>query len=291
MNYNGLLDIDLLEAYLDGKLDAKGMHQVEKLSLEDPFVAEALAGLSQSHARSQSLSLLQKQLHQRVAQKPIENKRWTITSQRLSIASAAAVLFVTVSVLFWMKENSRRQIESNAAKSVKIEIAPTKDQLAPQPSSVTETDVVIDQAIEAAKTNTYAGIRKSKSAVKTTEVLPVTASEPVETKVDETENINFKASARMSSARIFSAEPINGWIKFEEYILQNNRLIKNNQFTDKSVQLSFTINEKNKPTNIKIANGLTKEENDEAIRLLTEGPDWKYNPNSSEVITKVTIKF
>ena len=52
MSYNEWLDIDVLEDYLDGKLDAKAMHQVEKLSLEDPFVAEALAGLSQSPKRT-----------------------------------------------------------------------------------------------------------------------------------------------------------------------------------------------------------------------------------------------
>lgn len=68
MSYNEWLDIEVLEDYLDGKLDAKAMYQVEKLSLEDSFVAEALAGLSQSPKRTQSLSLLQKQLQERVAQ-------------------------------------------------------------------------------------------------------------------------------------------------------------------------------------------------------------------------------
>lgn len=103
MSYNEWLDIDVLEDYLDGKLDASTMHKIERISLEDPFVAEALEGLSQSPKRTQTLSLLQKQLEARITQKPIEAKRWRITSQRLSIAAAAAVLFVTVSILFWMK--------------------------------------------------------------------------------------------------------------------------------------------------------------------------------------------
>ena len=59
MNNNEWLAIDVLEDYLDGKLDAKTMHQIEKISLEDVFVAEALAGLSQSPKRNYSLSLLQ----------------------------------------------------------------------------------------------------------------------------------------------------------------------------------------------------------------------------------------
>lgn len=286
MNYNGVLDINLLEAYLDGKLDGKAMHQVEKLSLEDPFVAEALAGLSQSTSRSQSLSLLQKQLRDRVAQKPIENKRWTITSQRLSIASAAAVLFITVSVLFWMKENSRRQIEANQAKSVKIEIAPN-NKVETQPT--TPVAVEVDKALTKAKTNTYAGIKKSKEKV--IEALPVTVSSAtvMADRSDETIK-SSKVSAKMSSARVLSPEPVNGWVKFEEYNLLNNKFIKNNQLVGKAVQLSFNVDQNNRPKAIKILNGLTKEENDEAIRLLTNGPDWKYNPNQSEAII-INIKF
>lgn len=125
MSYNEWLDIDVLEDYLDGKLDAKAMHRVEKLSLEDPFVAEALAGLSQSPKRTQSLSLLQKQLQERIAQKPVEKKRWAITMQRLSIGSAAAVLFIAVSILFWMKSSKRQEmLAANQPKKVDVTIAP-----------------------------------------------------------------------------------------------------------------------------------------------------------------------
>lgn len=327
MNAKGLLDIDLLEAYLDGKLDAKGMHQVEKLSLEDPFVAEALAGLSESSSRSESLSLLQKQLHLRIAQKPIEKKRWTITAQRLSIGSAAAVLFITVSVLFWMKENSRRQMEGNAAKNVKIEIAP-KDQPAPQASPTSEKDAIIDQAIENAKINTYAGTSKPKAVIAPPPVsaplAKVTAVEDVAgpsggTSMDALKEIsaerNLKkeigqneqavlnevivtdvakrnsVAARAAVATIPSVEPVTGWAKFETYLLENNKLIKNKQLTGRTVQLSFMVKQNHRPTDIKVISGLTKEENEEAIRLLTNGPDWKYNPSTAEALYNVTIKF
>jgi hypothetical protein len=152
VSYNEWLDIDVLEDYLDGKLDAKTMYKVERLSLEDPFVAEALAGLSQSPRRSQSLSLLQKQLQERIAQKPIEKKRWTITSQRLSIGAAAAVLFVTASVLFWMKDSSQPKINKNAPKNVQIKIAPeVKPSPAIKPTPPLSLDA--DKAIVVAKIN------------------------------------------------------------------------------------------------------------------------------------------
>ncbi len=108
------LAIDTLEDYLDGKLDASAMHQVERHALEDPFVAEALAGLMASPKRSlKSISLLQQQLHDRVAQQKTHQKQTVLTWQRLSIAAAAAVIFIAVSIIFWMKDNASRDHQAH----------------------------------------------------------------------------------------------------------------------------------------------------------------------------------
>jgi hypothetical protein len=78
---NDWLDIELLEDYLDGKLDSKAMHRIEKQALEDPFVAQALAGLSESPKRaSKSVSLLQKQLYDRIAQQQVSKKETTLVT-------------------------------------------------------------------------------------------------------------------------------------------------------------------------------------------------------------------
>ena len=119
------LDIEVLEDYLDGKLDAKTMNRVEREALEDPFVAEALAGLSLSPKRSmQSLSMLQKQLHDRVAQHQTTKKSSIVTWQRLSIAATAAVLFIAISIMFWMRENNNRQSAKEPFKKVEVILAP-----------------------------------------------------------------------------------------------------------------------------------------------------------------------
>jgi len=146
VSYNEWLDIDVLEDYLDGKLDAKAMHQVEKLSLEDPFVAEALAGLSQSPKRTQNLSLLQKQLQQRIAQKPAEQKRWRLTSHRLSIAATAAVLFVTVSVLFWLKGAKQDEMLTGQPKNIEVAIAPQTSKGETENAKALSTDKNAEQA-------------------------------------------------------------------------------------------------------------------------------------------------
>ncbi|RZM19281.1 MAG: hypothetical protein EOO88_38445, partial [Pedobacter sp.] len=119
------LDIDVLEDYLDGKLDARSMNRVERAALEDPFVAEALAGLSMSPKRSlASLSLLQKQLQQRVAEQQHVKKKAVITWQRLSVAATAAVLFISIGIIFWMKQVNYQQTGDNQSKKVDVVIAP-----------------------------------------------------------------------------------------------------------------------------------------------------------------------
>ncbi len=125
MGNNDWLDIDVLDDYLEGKLGASMMHKVERISLEDPFVAQALAGLTEAKKRSQTLSFLQKQLQERVAEKPVERKMWRMASHRLSIAATAAVLFLTVSVLFWMREKHRQeqvQLAANQPKNIEIDL-------------------------------------------------------------------------------------------------------------------------------------------------------------------------
>lgn len=170
------LDIGVLEDYLDGKLDAKTMNRVEREALDDPFVAEALAGLSESPKRSlQSISLLQKQLHERIAEHHSVKKTSVITWQRLSIAATAAVMFISISIMFWMRENNHQKELAGRPKKVDVTIAPATP--AAEPQVVQDAPVIasastdqikereIDKAVKAAKTNTYAARVTTKTAV------------------------------------------------------------------------------------------------------------------------------
>ena len=171
---NDWLDIDVLEDYLDGKLDAKAMHFVEKQALEDPFVAEALEGLKQSPKRKQTLSILQKQLYDRVSEKPVKRKLWGITTQRLSIAATATVAFIAVSILFFMRETNRRNAELAAHKkegvlvrldsstSIASAQAKAKEEIVTQN---TTKATLIDKAVTAAKTGDLAKNTKTNPVV------------------------------------------------------------------------------------------------------------------------------
>lgn len=412
MSNNEWLDIDVLEDYLDGKLDAKTMHKIERISLEDPFVAQALAGLSQSPKRVQSLSLLQKQLQDRIAQKPIEKKRWTITSQRLSIAAAAAVLFVTVSVLFWMKGNNNKQLENQQAKNVDVNIAPqvdksetvkavttvptkkaevaiekaltnakrnnlainnkketTKPEVAslvmaaepekiidktPMPAqnvAITE-EVVLSRSRIAKKANDSASlnqiisgkakgisfvpnvngqvvskynglpiqgaeVRLSNSDISTftnnkgefylradtaknqnlaigsvgfaTKEVKVNANQPIKIALDADQSLRETAIVGYGSYKNTGPIPVNGWDSLTKYFNDNNRLLKNG-ISNQLVKLSFKIQKNGRPTAIKILAGLSKTQNDEAIRLINDGPNWTLPSNTTNKV-ELSIKF
>lgn len=408
MSYNEWLDIEVLEDYLDGKLDAKTMHQVEKLSLEDPFMAEALAGLSQSPRRAQSLSLLQKQLQERIAQKPVEQKRWRITSQRLSIAATAAVLFVTVSLLFWMRENKRQEILAGQAKKVDVNIAPEMAKIQGEREEDPQAKKVIDEALTQSKEQSLA-LNKKQKTPETNPIQTVVASAPTMDKKEQpseetlkeiqvvapaqplrkevssaaavatiltpnknlgnikgkvvgedgmpiigafvklngTEKatntdakgefvlnvdsilkqpklaigaIGFKQrevgveantplnvtlneddkvlsevvvvgyGKAQKKAVVSPAAPVGGWNKFEKYLLNNNKLLNNKETTGKEVRLSFAIDAQGRPIEIKIISPLTPFENEEAIRLIKNGPNWKIPKNGSPTAV-ATVKF
>ncbi|WP_316799242.1 energy transducer TonB [Pedobacter frigidisoli] len=196
---NDWLDIDVLEDYLNGKLDARGMHFVERQALEDPFVAEALEGLRQSPKRKQSLSILQKQLHDRVSEKPVKRKMWGITTQRLSIAATATVAFISVSILFFMRETNRKNAEIAARKAngVIVNLDTTNAVVVTKPDKLTGKNnapetALINKAITEAKTGYLA---KNKRQINKASEAAIAAQEPL-----NEENLN-KAQSRSFSPR------------------------------------------------------------------------------------------
>ncbi|MES2650871.1 MAG: carboxypeptidase-like regulatory domain-containing protein [Bacteroidota bacterium] len=417
MNNNDWLDIDVLEDYLDGKLDAKAMHRIERLSLEDPFVAEALAGLSLSPKRVQSLSLLQKQLQDRIAQKPVQEKRWQITSQRLSIAAASAVLFVTVSLLFWMREsNNREQLAASTPKKVEAVIAPvettetpkidvekviadskgttyasnsrktTKSAVKPAASviaaaptvagnepnvnegvslqsiEVQKKNEVLDKSFSSALAGKVAGVQINRNLIRGTvygeDKVPIPGASiklkgasnsaitdgkgefnlmldsllknpklsvafigyvPKEVSVKKDQNLAIELKADntalnevvitgagtkqannpLASKLFIRPEPADGWGKFEEYVLNNNKLLIDKKVTGRYVTINFDIDKDGKPINIKAAKRFetvpvqTEAEEKEAIRLVQEGPKWilPSTRESSSTSTFVNIRF
>lgn len=120
LNYPDSLTI---QQYLEGKLDPETSHQLEKQALDDPFLWDALEGYSAYKDPAEDLSILQRQLHQRIVHLQENKKVFDLTWQRLSVAAAAAVMFVSAGILFWMNsQHAPEQLASQSQKPVEVSV-------------------------------------------------------------------------------------------------------------------------------------------------------------------------
>ncbi len=88
-----------------------------------------------------------------------------------------------------------------------------------------------------------------------------------------------------------SLEPAVGWASFDDYIASNIKEpedIRYKKLPGGEVELSFDVNRKGEPVNIAVVKSLCTKCDEEAIRLLREGPKWKRNRNGKG---RLTIRF
>lgn len=89
---------------------------------------------------------------------------------------------------------------------------------------------------------------------------------------------------------IDTLEPAGGYVKFDDYVANNLKMP--DELKDKTlageVQLSFEVDRKGQPVNITVVKSLCNKCDEEAIRLLKEGPKWKKKKNKKG---RITIRF
>ncbi|WP_316741379.1 hypothetical protein [Pedobacter antarcticus] len=302
---NDWLDIAVLEDYLDGKLDAKSMHRVERQALEDPFVAQALAGLAEHPSRmSQQVSLLQKQLYERTAVQKQQKRSSVFTWQRLSIGAAAAVMFITVSVIFLMRERAGKEQLAANPKKVEVDLGPVTgpvEQTPVKPNADSHSAAELPQAelsVAAVqpqhKPITSAGNAADEvtamSAPVAADMQSFSAKDISDSAAVSTVGINSKmTSARIATATPAASAPIDGWAKLDTY-LNDHKSVNTPEGVAQIVELSFQINAAGKPVNFKVLTSAGKALDNEAIKLLADGPLWE-KPATPETRVNYTVAF
>lgn len=301
-------DIGILEDYLEGKLDAKEMHRLEKLILEDPFVAQAMAGLEDhSLGLSGQVSLLQKQLYERTAIQHQLKKTSVFTWQRLSVGAAAAVMFITVSVVFLMREKAGNGQLKSVSKEVEVNLGSitdsgnanksipvTSDSLAlPESELRTASAKGLDKPVA-----TLGGSSVPVETSATTSISPdIVAANGISGVAEVTDSVaisstgvnNKVASARIATAKQDASAPVKGWAALDTY-LNDNKTIHTNEGLAQIVELSFQINAEGKPINFRVLTSAGKDLDQEAIKLLSEGPLWE-KTSAPETRINYTVAF
>jgi TonB family protein len=95
-----------------------------------------------------------------------------------------------------------------------------------------------------------------------------------------------------NNVKLVEPEPADGWENYDTYLVNNlnpPEEIKSKQNTGGQVEVSFEVDKNGNPVNIKVEKSLCKKCDDEAIRLIKEGPKWKRHAKKGR--TTVTVPF
>lgn len=97
--------------------------------------------------------------------------------------------------------------------------------------------------------------------------------------------------SRDAGRKLEEPEPADGWENYDTYIVNNLKVPENisSRETSGEVELSFEVNNKGEPVNIKVEKSLCTRCDQEAIRLIKEGPKWKRA--SKRARTTVRVPF
>jgi hypothetical protein len=110
-------DISLIKKYLNGELDARAMHRLERRAQGDPFLMDALEGYEKAGSKQQAnLDELAGRLKQRVAR-----KERRIVPFKFLAAADSVLAILTIGVL-WLYKNHHKKRE--IAQLIKPQIKP-----------------------------------------------------------------------------------------------------------------------------------------------------------------------
>jgi hypothetical protein len=99
-----------------------------------------------------------------------------------------------------------------------------------------------------------------------------------------------KYRASYPQVMIQDAQPAYGWLAYEQYLEKNKRLPAPNAASAGNVVVSFEVNKKGELSHFNIEQSLSKTYDEEAIRLIKEGPAWKLLKGRKARIT-IIVRF
>lgn len=95
-----------------------------------------------------------------------------------------------------------------------------------------------------------------------------------------------------ANVKLEEPEPADGWINYNTYMANNINVPDDLKMkNDKGqVRLSFDVNQNGEPVDIKVEKSLCERCDEEAVRLIREGPKWKKKSKKAKRVT-LTVPF
>lgn len=161
------------------------------------------------------------------------------------------------------------------------------------PSADTTMEVVVNAAGFAAKKVTLQNAQSQQKIVLDETAIVLKEFTSSKNKTASKEAVMRKAQQKeLEEQEDDEAEPINGWVDYNNYLLENK--IHSNTNTDKQmhgiVEVFVKLSKDGAVTTVKVAKSLCAECDAEALRLVKQGPKWKIK-NKKVNSAKVKVKF
>ena len=99
--------------------------------------------------------------------------------------------------------------------------------------------------------------------------------------------------SRMANIQFEELEPADGWSNYNTYLVNNINVpgdLKRKEESEGQVQLSFEVNQEGNPINIRVEKSLCEKCDEEAVRVVKQGPRWKKKNKKAKRIT-ISVPF
>jgi hypothetical protein len=154
------------------------------------------------------------------------------------------------------------------------------------------SDSVVDVAVNVAGYGTQNFRLESNATMNQLQLQPANAA------IASNDALSYKANRykvavanKLPNYIVHDAEPAGGWVAFDQYLEKNKKATFNNNYSLGQVIVSFDVNKKGELSGFKIEQSLSKACDDEAIRLIMQGPGWKLLKKVRKARVTVIVRF
>ncbi|MBM3433105.1 MAG: hypothetical protein FJX92_08955 [Bacteroidetes bacterium] len=302
-----------LERYRKGELSAAEAHALEKASLEDPLLAEALEGYhSATRGSEPELYFLKQWVNERVEENQAAIRFLPKNRSMAPLLRIAAVFLVLtgaawMTYFFWINPN-QSQLASNSPKeptqTPMVQETNTTNSAPPitqsAPPSEEKKPPVAAEKIEPINPQPITAQNPASAPVENEiRMLPPATDAMVESETKDkpapppNQRSNKETIVVTKNDAILSEAPTpeGGWKAYESYLERNRQPAPtaSNTQVNPVVDLTFSIGQDGRPQDIQVVNSAGTFYDEKAIELLKKGPSWL--PGKSSKRAELRVRF
>ncbi|MDH6308364.1 hypothetical protein M2451_001013 [Dysgonomonas sp. PFB1-18] len=254
--------------YIKGNRKGKDAQRIEKDSMADPFLYEAIEGfdsIEDDHIRR--IGNIQSRLK---ARSKVRNRQQSTFWQ---VAATVAILIFGLAGYLFIDYYHKPSLHAHGGEQRIIDIYVPQTYYVENITTIAQKNVEVAKAYKPA--GTHSKIRLSTDDIISEEELDELIGNedlPIEIYLPE----NFDEHTAVTRSADGKPEPVIGFDKFQQYLKQSMRRPTDDACKDRKgkVVVDFFVNDQGQPCLFEVVQSLCGTSDNEAIRLIQSGPKW-----------------